>query len=96
MTEIIRPKPTVARSTDDSNFAMQGIPTLTFGIADTKGYDFNYNEIWHTERDMYNKSIPEYQNHTSVVTAVVVYGLANLDHLLSRKGLYQEEVTPNK
>jgi hypothetical protein len=45
---------------------------------------------------MYNKSIPEYQNHTSVVTAVVVYGLANLDHLLSRKGLYLEEANPTK
>jgi hypothetical protein len=45
---------------------------------------------------MYNKSIPEYQNHTSIVTAVVVYGLSNLDHLLSRKGLYQEEVTIKK
>jgi carboxypeptidase Q len=45
---------------------------------------------------MYNKSIPEYQNHTSVVTAVVVYGLANIDHLLSRKGLYQEETRQDK
>ena len=28
--------------------------------------------------------------HSSVVTAVIVYGIANLDHLLSRKGLYKE------
>jgi hypothetical protein len=69
---------------------MNGIPTVSFGTADSKGYDFSYGEIWHTERDMYNKSIAEYQNHTSVVTAVVVYGVANLDHLLSRKGLYLE------
>ena len=75
---------------------MNGVPTLNFGNADPKGYDFDYYEIWHTERDTYNKSIPEYQNHTSVVTAVVVYGLANLDHLLSRKGLYQEEVAKEK
>jgi len=95
-TEAPRPRPTVARSTDDSNFAMQGIPTITFGTADPKGYDFNYNEIWHTERDMYNKSIPEYQNQSAVVTAVVVYELANLDHLLSRKGLYQEEIKQDK
>ncbi len=95
-TEAPRPRPTSAGGSDYAYFAMNGIPTITFGIEDTKGYDFNYNEIWHTERDMYNKSIPEYQNHTSIVTAVVVYGLANLDHLLSRKGLYQEEVTPNK
>ncbi|MFA6127826.1 MAG: M20/M25/M40 family metallo-hydrolase [Bacteroidales bacterium] len=87
-----RPRPTGAGGSDHAYFAMNGIPTISFGTADSKGYDFNYGEIWHTERDMYNKSIPEYQNHTSVVTAVVVYGVANLDHLLSRKGLYLEPV----
>jgi len=90
------PKPTTAGGSDHAYFAMNGVPTLSFGIPDVKGYDFNYGEIWHTERDTYNKSIPEYQNHTSVVTAVVVYGLANLDHLLSRQGLYLDEVKPLK
>ncbi|MBK7626847.1 MAG: M20/M25/M40 family metallo-hydrolase [Bacteroidales bacterium] len=85
------PKPTSAGGSDHAYFAMNGVPTLSFGAPDSKGYDFNYQEIWHTERDTYNKSIPEYQNHTSVVTAVVVYGLANLDHLLSREGLYVDE-----
>jgi hypothetical protein len=91
-TDEPRPRPTSAGGSDHAYFAMNGIPTVSFGTADPKGYDFNYGEIWHTERDMYNKSIPEYQNHTSVVTAVVVYGVANLDHLLSRKGLYLEPV----
>jgi hypothetical protein len=90
------PKPKTAGGTDAASFAVCGVPTITFGAPDAKGYDFNYGEIWHTERDMYNKSIPEYQNHTSVVTAVVVYGLANLDHLLSRNGLYQEETNKEK
>lgn len=52
-------------------------------------------EIWHTENDLYNiynNSIPEYQEHTSIVTAIVVYGVANLDHLLSRTGLYMDEI----
>jgi len=69
---------------------MNGVPTISFGTSDPKGYDFDYREIWHTERDLYNKSIPEYQEHTAVVTAVVVYGLANLDHLLSREGYFLE------
>jgi Zn-dependent M28 family amino/carboxypeptidase len=86
-----RPRPRVPGGSDDSNFAINGVPALSFATADPKGYNFNYGEIWHTERDTYNKSIPEYQEHTSVVTAVVVYGLANIDHLLSRKDLYQEE-----
>ncbi|MFA5816745.1 MAG: M28 family peptidase [Bacteroidales bacterium] len=89
-TDEPRPRPTSAGGSDHAYFAMNGIPTVSFGTADSKGYDFNYGEIWHTERDMYNKSIPEYQNQTSVVTAVVVYGVANLDHVLSRKGLYLE------
>lgn len=89
-TDAPRPRPTNAGGSDHAYFAMNGIPTISFGTGDPKGYDFDYGEIWHTERDMYNKSIPEYQMHTSVVTAVVVFGVANLDHLLSRKGLYKE------
>ena len=85
-----RPRPTSAGGTDATVFAMEGVPTLGFSLADPKGYNFLYSEIWHTERDLFNKSIPEYQEHTSVVTAVVALGLANLDHLLSRKGLYIE------
>jgi len=85
-----RPKPTSAGGSDHAYFAMNGVPTLGFGTADPKGYDFDYMEIWHTERDLYNMSIPEYQEHTATVTAVVVYGLACLDHLLSREGMFSE------
>jgi len=81
-------KPKKPGGTDSSPFSMEGVPTMTFSTEDTKGYDFSYGEIWHTERDVFNKSIPEYQNHTSIVTAVVVWGIANLDHLLSREGYY--------
>jgi hypothetical protein len=89
-------RPKVAWGTDSGPFAVLGVPTLTFGTADTKGYDFNYREIWHTERDLYNMSIAEYQDHTSIVTAIVVYGIANLDHLLSREGYWKEpEPTPS-
>ena len=86
-----RAKPTRAGGSDHAYFAINGVPTMGFGTADPKGYDFSYGEIWHTERDTYNMSIPEYQEHTAVVTAVVVYGVANLDHLLSRKGMFKEE-----
>lgn len=83
-----RPRPQQVGGADHAYFALNGVPTIGFGTGDPKGYNFSYGEIWHTERDLYNKSIPEYQEHTAIVTAVVVYGLANLDHLLSRKGLY--------
>jgi hypothetical protein len=85
-----RKKPEKAWGTDSGPFAVEGVPTLTFSTGDPKGYNFNYREIWHTERDTYNKSIPEYQEHTSIVTAIVVYGVANLDHLLSREGYWEE------
>jgi len=66
------------------------VPTVGFDLADPKGYNFSYGEIWHTERDLYNKSIPEYQEHTAIATAILVNGLASLDHLLSREGYYLE------
>jgi hypothetical protein len=86
-----RSKPKVARGSDHGPFAVEGVPTIGFDLDDVKGYNFEYGEVWHTERDLYNKSIPEYQNHAAIVTAVVAYGIANLDHLLSRKGLFLEE-----
>jgi hypothetical protein len=84
-------RPKEAAGTDSGPFAVEGVPTVTFGTADPKGYDFNYREIWHTERDLYNMSIPEYQNHTSIVTAIVVYGIANLNHLLPRADYWKVE-----
>jgi len=91
-----RQKPVKAWGTDSGPFAVEGVPTITFGTEDPKGYNFSYYEIWHTERDLYNKSIPEYQEHTAIVTAVVVYGVANLNHLLSREGMFAPEKEAKK
>ena len=85
-----RPRPTSAGGSDHAYFAMNGVPTVGFQESDPLGKNFEYQEIWHTERDIYNKVIPEYMEHSATVTAVVVYGLANLDHQLSRQGLYKE------
>ncbi|MDR0815273.1 MAG: M20/M25/M40 family metallo-hydrolase [Bacteroidales bacterium] len=78
-------------SSDHAYFAKNGMPVISFDTADPKGYDFQYGEIWHTERDTYNMSIPEYMEHSAVVTAIVLYNLAGQDKLLSREGLYREE-----
>ena len=85
-----RSRPDIPRGSDHAYFALNGVPVITFGTADPKGYDFNYREIWHTERDTYNMSIPEYMEHSTVVTAITVFNLANLDSLLSREGLYKD------
>lgn len=86
-----RKRPTSMGGTDASVFAIQGVPTLGFMTDDFKGYDFSYGEIWHTERDLYTKNIPEYQEQTATVTAIIALGVANLDKLLSREGLYTNE-----
>jgi len=89
-------QPKKAWGTDSGPFAVAGVPTMEFGKTDHFGYDFSYREIWHTERDLYNMSIAEYQKHSSIVTAVVIYGIANLNHLLSREGYYTKEETDEK
>ena len=86
-----RKRPTRMGGTDASDFAIGGVPTLGFTTEDFKGHDFDYGEIWHTERDLYTKNIPEYQEHTATVTAIIALGVANLDKQLSREGLYTEE-----
>jgi hypothetical protein len=83
-----RPRPTAPRGSDHAYFMINGIPAISFGTADVKGYNFSYPEIWHTERDTYDKSIPEYMEHTSVVNAVILWGMANLDRRLPAKGVY--------
>lgn len=84
-------KPTQPGGHDGTVFAMQGVPIIGFNTEDFKGYDFNYGEIWHTERDLYTKNIPEYQEHTATVTAIVALGIANLDKPLPREGVYAPE-----
>jgi Zn-dependent M28 family amino/carboxypeptidase len=85
-----RAKPERAWGTDSGPFAVKGVPTIGFEEGDPKGYHFDYFEIWHTERDTYDKAIPEYNEQSAVATAVLVYGLASLDHQLDREGYYVE------
>lgn len=83
-----RPRPTTAGGSDHAYFAMNGVPTLSFSENDYKGYGFVYRDIWHTKTDILNAVYPDYMDYSTVITAVTVYGVANLDHLLSRDGLY--------
>lgn len=86
-----RKRPTIPGGVDSEVFAVEGVPTYTFTTKDIKGYNFSYGEIWHTERDLYTKNIPEYLEHTATVTAIVVLGVANLDKQLSREGVFEGE-----
>ena len=86
-----RKRPTKAGGTDAEVFAMNGVPTYGFTTKDIIGYNFYYPEIWHTERDLYNKNIPEYLEHTATVTAIIALGVANLDKQLPRDGVFVQE-----
>ena len=46
-----------------------------------------YQHTHHTQYDTFDAAIPEYQKHSSLVVALGAYGIANLDHLLSREKL---------
>lgn len=91
-----RPRPERAGGTDTGPFAVKGVPTMGVDGGYPRGDNFSYGEIWHTERDLYNKMIPDYQKHSAVVTAVISYGIANLDHQLSREGYYLVPEKPEK
>lgn len=75
---------------DYSAFVLAGVPSIRFQETDPKGYGIPYSEVWHTDLDNYTKVIPEYLEHSATVQAVVMYGVANLNHLLSREDLYAD------
>jgi carboxypeptidase Q len=50
-----------------------------------------YQRTHHTQYDTFDAAVPEYQKHSSLVAAVGAYGIANLDHLLSRDKLRQTQ-----
>jgi hypothetical protein len=74
---------------DHTSFEMLGVPTLRFQTQT----DYNYGHAWHTLHDLYSELVPytEHQKHSALVTAVVAYGIANLDKPLTREGVYLPE-----
>ena len=75
--------PEKAGGSDHAYFMMSGVPVISFGTGDPLGYNFSYGEIWHTDRDLYTKSIPEY--------AIVLWGIANLPEKLPASAVYIQE-----
>ncbi|MCP4713223.1 MAG: M20/M25/M40 family metallo-hydrolase [Planctomycetes bacterium] len=83
-----RNRPTRAGGSDSSSFSMAGVPALGWRTQDVFDLGVSYGETWHTNLDSYNKVVPEYQEHTALAIALVVYGVGNLDHQLSREGYF--------
>jgi Zn-dependent M28 family amino/carboxypeptidase len=82
------PRPARIGGSDWSSFAIRGIPALRFEEDDVRGYNTDYYEIWHSERDTYDQVIPVYVNHNSVVYAITLWGIANLPRRLPAKDVF--------
>jgi cyclophilin family peptidyl-prolyl cis-trans isomerase len=82
--------------TDSSSFEMLSVPTFSFATTtarpgpDGKDVNYAYQYAWHTLNDLYSELVPytEHQQHSALVTAVVAYGVANIDKPLTRDGVY--------
>lgn len=84
-----RRKPRHTGGNDASTFAVLGVPTLQMNEwDDVKGQNFSYYEIWHTDRDTYSKSIPEYQQQAAAAMALMVLQTANLSKPFPRTEVY--------
>jgi carboxypeptidase Q len=55
-----------------------------------------YQRTHHTQFDTFDAAIPEYQKHSALVVAVGAYGIANLDHLLSREKMRAPAVVASR
>jgi len=88
LTERTRPFRKGGRGgTDTFSFLQKEVPAFGFS---TKGEQI-YGRTWHTTLDTYDEIIPAYEEYSSMVTAVVAYGIANLDHLLPREGNFMPD-----
>lgn len=85
-----RRKVTQLGGTDATVFGMQGVPCVELRNQDYKGYGFEYQEIWHTENDILNKSFEDYMNQAATATAIMAVGIATLDKALPREGVYEK------
>ncbi|KAF0150949.1 MAG: aminopeptidase [Ignavibacteria bacterium] len=70
--------------TDSHSFLMQGVPTPRLNSAGPH----QYGRTWHTLFDTYNEIITDAQEESSVKIALLAYGFANLDKILTREGAF--------
>jgi hypothetical protein len=68
---------------DHASFLEANVP----GFFWRQAGDARYQRTHHTQYDTFDAAVPDYQKHSSLVIALAAYGIANLDHLLSREKL---------
>ncbi len=73
--------------TDSHSFTMAGIPAPWLRLEGPHVY----RTTWHTVLDTYDQVIPDAQEHSALVIALLAYQIANLDKLLPREGAFLPE-----
>jgi len=73
-------------SSDHDAFIEKGVPGFLWRQSGRADYS-----VGHTQRDTYDKAVAEYQKHSAIVVALTAYGVAQLDHLVSRAEMSNEE-----
>lgn len=73
-------------SSDHDSFIEEGVPGFLWRQSGRANYS-----VGHTQRDTYEKAIAEYQEHSSIVVALTAYGVANLNHLISREDMPKKD-----
>ena len=69
---------------DHASFIAARVPGLNWGLRGRADY---FQHTWHTQWDVFENAIEEYQRHTATVIAMAALGTANLDELLDREGV---------
>ena len=75
---------------DHDSFLTVGVPGFFWSQAGKA----NYNRAHHTQFDTYDAAVPEYQKHSAMVAALGAFGVAGLDHKLSREGMSSATAAP--
>jgi cyclophilin family peptidyl-prolyl cis-trans isomerase len=70
--------------TDSHSFTMAGIPAPWLRLEGPHVY----RTTWHTVLDTYDQVIPDAQEHSALVIALLAYQIANLDKILPREGAF--------
>ncbi|MDQ7816629.1 MAG: M20/M25/M40 family metallo-hydrolase [Melioribacteraceae bacterium] len=70
--------------TDSHSFVMEGVPAPWLR---TQG-PHQYGTTWHSMLDTYDQIIPDAQEHSALVYALLAYQMANMDQLIPREGAF--------
>lgn len=85
------PRPKHPGGNDATTFMVEGIPALQMNEwTDPLGYNFDYHEIWHTDHDTYEKSIPYYQQQAATALALMLLRTANASKQFPREEVYSD------